>query len=44
MVAGEGSRDQHDARAMAYRDPAKLDAILDAIEATAAGSMPVGFP
>ena len=31
MVAGEGSRDQHDARAMAYRDPAKLDAILDAI-------------
>ena len=32
MVAGEGSRDQHDARAMAYRDPAKLDAILDAIE------------
>ena len=32
MIAGEGSRDQHDARAMAYRDPAKLDAILDAIE------------
>ena len=31
MVAGEGSRDQHDARAMAYRDPAKLDVILDAI-------------
>lgn len=31
MVAGEGSRDQHEARALAYRDPAKLDAILDAI-------------
>ncbi len=31
MVAGEGSRDQHEARAMAYRDPAKLDAIIDAI-------------
>ncbi|MEX0342805.1 MAG: uroporphyrinogen decarboxylase [Erythrobacter sp.] len=31
MVAGEGSRDQHEARAMAYRDPAKLDAILDRI-------------
>lgn len=31
MVAGEGSRDQHEARAMAYRDPAKLDAILEAI-------------
>ncbi len=33
MVAGEGSRDQHEARAMAYRDPAKLDAILDRIVA-----------
>ena len=31
MVAGEGSRDQHEARAMAYRDPAKLDAILGRI-------------
>ena len=31
MVAGEGSRDQHEARALAYRDPGKLDAILDAI-------------
>jgi len=31
MVAGEGSRDQHDARAMAYSDPAKLDAIVSAI-------------
>ncbi len=31
MVAGEGSRDQHDARAMAYRDPAGFQAIVDAI-------------
>ena len=31
MVAGEGSRDQHEARAMAYRDPARLRAIVDAI-------------
>lgn len=31
MVAGEGSRDQHEARAMAYRDPVRLDAILAAI-------------
>ena len=31
MVAGEGSRDQHDARAMAYADPGKLDAIVDRI-------------
>lgn len=31
MVAGEGSRDQHESRALAYRDPAALDAILDAI-------------
>ena len=31
MVAGEGSRDQHDARAMAYRDPGAMQAILDAI-------------
>ena len=31
MVAGEGSRDQHEARAMAYRDPAALQAIIDAI-------------
>ena len=31
MVAGEGSRDQHEARAMAYADPGKLDAILDAV-------------
>ncbi|WP_374407242.1 uroporphyrinogen decarboxylase [Pelagerythrobacter sp.] len=31
MVAGEGSRDQHDARALAYRDPAGFQAIVDAI-------------
>lgn len=31
MVAGEGSRDQHDARAMAYRDPVGFQAIIDAI-------------
>jgi uroporphyrinogen decarboxylase len=33
MVAGEGSRDQHEARAMAYRDPAGFQAIIDAIAA-----------
>ena len=31
MVAGEGSRDQHAARAMAYRDPAAFGEIVDAI-------------
>ena len=31
MVAGEGSRDQHATRAMAYRDPVAFQAILDAI-------------
>ena len=31
MVAGEGSRDQHDTRALAYRDPAAFQAIIDAI-------------
>ncbi|MBX7541526.1 uroporphyrinogen decarboxylase [Qipengyuania sphaerica] len=31
MVAGEGSRDQHEARALAYRDPAALQTIIDAI-------------
>lgn len=31
MVAGEGSRDQHDTRAMAYRDPSAFQAIIDAI-------------
>ena len=32
MVAGEGSRDQHETRALAYRDPAQFQAIIDAIE------------
>jgi uroporphyrinogen decarboxylase len=31
MVAGEGSRDQHDTRAMAYRDPQAFQAIIDAV-------------
>jgi uroporphyrinogen decarboxylase len=31
MVAGEGSRDQHEARAMAYADPVGFQAIIDAI-------------
>jgi uroporphyrinogen decarboxylase len=34
MVAGEGSRDQHDTRALAYRDRAAFQAIIDAITAT----------
>jgi uroporphyrinogen decarboxylase len=33
MVAGEGSRDQHDTRAMAYRDPEAFGAIIDAVGA-----------
>ncbi|WP_068070969.1 uroporphyrinogen decarboxylase [Novosphingobium lentum] len=33
MVAGEGSRDQADTRAMAYRDPGAFAAIIDAITA-----------
>lgn len=33
MVAGEGSRDQHDTRALAYRDPQAFQAIVDAIVA-----------
>lgn len=33
MVAGEGSRDQHDTRSMAYRDPEGFAAIIDAITA-----------
>ncbi|TCJ41099.1 uroporphyrinogen decarboxylase [Parafrankia sp. BMG5.11] len=33
MVAGEGSKDHHAARAMAYRDPAGFAAIIAAIEA-----------
>ena len=31
MVAGEGSRDHHDTRAMAYRDPAAFQAIINAL-------------
>jgi uroporphyrinogen decarboxylase len=31
MVAGEGSKDHHLARSMAYRDPAAFGAIIDAI-------------
>src|SRR5438874_1029728 len=31
MIAGEGSRDQHDTRALAYRDPLAFQAIIDAI-------------
>lgn len=31
MVAGEGSRDHHDTRAYAYRDPQGFQAIIDAI-------------
>ena len=31
MVAGQGSRDQHAARAMAYSDPGAFQAIVDAI-------------
>lgn len=31
MVSGEGSRDQHVTRAMAYRDPAAFGAIIDAV-------------
>ena len=33
MVAGEGSRDQHEARSLAYRDPAALRVIIEAIGA-----------
>ncbi|KRA81558.1 uroporphyrinogen decarboxylase [Altererythrobacter sp. Root672] len=33
MIAGEGSRDQQASRTLAYRDPAALQAILDAIVA-----------
>jgi uroporphyrinogen decarboxylase len=33
MVSGEGSRDQHETRALAYRDPSAFQAIIDAIAA-----------
>lgn len=36
MVNGEGSRDQHETRAMAYRDPAAFQAIIDAVVAVTA--------
>ena len=31
MIAGQGSRDQHEARSLAYRDPGKMQTIVDAI-------------
>jgi len=31
MVAGRGSRDQHETRELAYRDPAAFQAIIDAV-------------
>ena len=34
MVAGEGSRDQHEARTLAYKDPGAFRAIVDAITET----------
>ena len=33
MVAGQGSRDQSEARTLAYQDPGKFQAIIDRIEA-----------
>ncbi|MEQ1542092.1 MAG: uroporphyrinogen decarboxylase [Novosphingobium sp.] len=36
MVNGEGSRDQHETRAMAYRDPSAFQAIIDAVVAVTA--------
>ena len=33
MVAGEGSKDHHEARALAYLDPAAFAAIIAGIEA-----------
>jgi uroporphyrinogen decarboxylase len=33
MVAGQGSRDQHEARRLAYRDPKAFGAIIDAVAA-----------
>lgn len=32
MVAGQGSKDQHEARALAYRDPPAFAALIEAIE------------
>lgn len=33
MVAGQGSKDHHEARSLAYRDPGAFAALIDAIEA-----------
>ncbi len=32
MVAGQGSKDQHETRALAYRDPAAFASLIEAIE------------
>lgn len=32
MVAGQGSKDQHETRALAYRDPAAFGSLIEAIE------------
>jgi uroporphyrinogen decarboxylase len=32
MIAGQGSKDQHEARTLAYRDPAAFSALVEAIE------------
>jgi uroporphyrinogen decarboxylase len=32
MIAGQGSKDQHEARTLAYRDPAAFAALVEAIE------------
>jgi uroporphyrinogen decarboxylase len=37
MVAGEGSRDQHRTRALAYRDAAAFEAIVEAVSETTIG-------
>jgi uroporphyrinogen decarboxylase len=37
MIAGEGSKDQGPARLLAYRDPARLQAIVDAVMDTTVG-------
>ena len=48
MVAGQGSRDQSETRAFAYRDPAGFGAIIDAIVAGLRARCPdaciIGFP
>jgi uroporphyrinogen decarboxylase len=37
MVAGQGSKDQHDARSLAYRDPAAFASLIGAIEQATIG-------